>query len=608
MKKQWKRLLTALMISSSVFAVTWYWYEYSAVQYASDANEKPLAYVGKVVDDIQRRPASRLLWQIVNTGEPLYNGEAIRTSERGEVRIQFAGSDRYLDLEPESLIVIKQSEGEIALDLMEGSLFVNSKTGNETSSGPGLVLNSAKGKVDLSRASASLSVDKGKGVEVQILEGKASIKGQDGKTSDIKSKSEISILSPLPNRPVAMNAELPEPIQFKWRGFPKDTQVSLWVGPSRKQMVETNKANLNENQLSTELPFGKHYWKLVGVSNTGEVVGESTVYKTDILPRYAPTITFPTADAEIVTPKIPYDLTFKWEKGDDTRQMTLEIWSDPALTKKVLAKSFSKEDSFTVPGLSAGTYFWRMSSLFVDSDKPVLGKVQKFSISQTLQLAKAPEPETPLPPPAPPVEVQFTMSEAELTQYYVEKPQVDISWNAQNADRVSKWRVKLHEEKSDPSKAKTFEVKDTKLAQPVGRPGRYIASIEAIDIEGKVLGSGVSKAVTIAPKPLIKAPQIISADPIIQATMDGRIQLEWSPVDGAKEYLLSIRKDGKELKKTKYSSNSTSLKNLLPGEYEVQVSAIDEYGRSSEKGATKKLLVPDKSNVKAPTLKKIKVN
>ncbi|WP_374032330.1 hypothetical protein [Bdellovibrio bacteriovorus] len=108
MKKQWKRLLIAALSSSSVFAATWFWYQSTADTRSSNSNEKPLAYVGKVVEDIQRRPASRLLWQLVNSGEPLYNGEAIRTSERGEVRIQFVDSDRYLDLEPESLIVIKK--------------------------------------------------------------------------------------------------------------------------------------------------------------------------------------------------------------------------------------------------------------------------------------------------------------------------------------------------------------------------------------------------------------------------------------------------------------------------------------------------------------------
>lgn len=599
MKKQWKRLLAAALISSSVFAVNWFWYQSSASGTSSHSNEKPLAYVGKVVDDIQRRPAARLLWQLVNTGEPLYNGEAIRTSERGEVRIQFADSDRYLDLEPESLIIIKKSEGEIALDLMEGSLFVNSKNGGGDASAPGLVLNSAKGKVDLSQASASLSVGKGSAVDVQILEGKASIKGQDGQSKDLKSGSDIRILTPLPQRPIALDAQSPQPVPFQWQGFPPDSQVSLWIGPSRKELKEFVKAPLNESKAMASLPFGRHYWKLVATSSSGQVVTESAIYKSEVIARYAPTMVFPTADAEIPTVKFPHDLTFQWEKGDDTRQMNLEVWSDPQLKQKVTSKSFSKEELFTLPVLKPGTYFWRMSSYFTDSDKAILGKIQKFVVKAPEQIAQKPQN---------PILVDFTMTEADWTQYYVEKPQVGIKWKANNSEQVSSWRVKVVEENTDPALAETHEVKETQLSAPVTKPGRYIASIEALDKEGQVLSTSTSKPLTVAPLPLLQAPQLLPAEGVLQAALDGRTQLEWSKIEGAKEYWLTISKDGKQLKKSKYSSTSTSLKNLLPGEYDVQISATDSHGRESEPSSVRKLLVPDKSNVKAPTLKKIKVN
>ncbi|WP_415062854.1 hypothetical protein [Bdellovibrio sp.] len=605
MKKQWKRLLIAALTSSSVFAVTWYWYQSTDHRISAHGNEKPLAYVGKVVEDIQRRPSSRLLWQLVNTGEPLYNGEAIRTSERGEVRIQFVDSDRYLDLEPESLIVIKKSEGEIALDLMEGSLFVNAKAGNETNA-PGLVLNSAKGKVDLSRASASLSKGRGDSVDVQVLEGKASIKGSDGQSQDLTSRTEIKILSPLPQKPLAMDAESLQPVPFQWQGFPANTQVSVWVGSSRKQLKELVKAPLNQSQVMASLPFGRHYWKLVGTNPDGHVVAESPIYKTEVLARYAPTVVFPTADAEIPASSTPFDLTFKWQKGDDTRQMTLEVWKDPNLKEKLTAKSFTNEDSFTVPSLKAGTYYWRMSSYYVDSDKPVLGKVQKFVVKPSNEVnvqAKAPTP-----PPIVPVEVNFTMPEAQTTQYYVESPRLGLSWKADKTEQVTSWRVKLLQENADPSSAATMEVKDTTLSTPVSKPGRYIASIEALNKDGQVLGTTLSQTLTVAPLPLLQSPQFLPAEGTLQATLDGKTQLEWTALDGVKEYWLTIRKDGKELKRTKYLKNSTALKNLLPGEYEVEVAAYDSYGRKSEQGPSRKLIVPDRSGVRAPTLKKIKVN
>jgi len=601
MKKQWKRLLIAAFISSSVFAVTWFWYKSTEDRISSHGNEKPLAYVGKLVDDIQRRPASRLLWQLVNTGEPLYNGEAIRTSERGEVRIQFADSDRYLDLEPESLIVIKKSEGEIALDLMEGSLFVNAKAGAADGKAPGLVLNSANGKVDLSQASASLSKGRGGSVDVQVLEGKASLKKADGQSTDLSTSTQIKILSPLPQKPVAMDAESPEAVAFRWQGFPTGTQVSLWVGPSRKQLKEFVRAPLNQSQTMASLPFGRHYWKLVGTNAAGQVVAETPIYKTEVLARYAPTVVFPTADAEIPANKMPMDLTFKWQKGDDTRQMTLEMWADPALKQKVTAKSFAQEESFTVPSLKSGTYYWRMSSYYTDSDKPVLGKVQKFTIKPAQEVKVE-------PPPLVPVQVNFTMPETQLTQYYVETPRLGLSWKADKTDKVASWRLKLQEENADPATAASLEVKETQVSTPVKKPGRYIASIEALNKDGQVLGTTTSQLLTVAPLPLLQAPQFVPAEGPLQASMDGRTQLEWSAVNGAKEYWLTIRKEGRELKRSKYTGNSTALRNLLPGEYEVELSAVDSYGRESEPGPVRKLVVPDKSNLRAPTLKKIKVN
>lgn len=604
MKKQWKRLLIAALSSSSVFAATWIWYRSTDTSQSANTNEKPLAYVGKVVDDIQRRPASRLLWQLVNSGEPLYNGEAIRTSERGEVRIQFVESDRYLDLEPESLIVIKKSEGEIALDLMEGSLFVAAAKDGVPEGAPGLVLNSASGKVDLSNASASLSKGKGNSVDVQVLEGKASIKSDDGQSKELKNREQVKVLSPQVQKPITMSADSPEPVAFRWQGFPADSQVSLWIGPSRKKLVEVQRAPINSNQLLASLPFGRHYWKLVATSALGEVISESPVYRSEVLARYAPTVVFPTSNAEIPATQSPFDMSFKWQKGDDTRQMTLELWSDEQLKNKISTKAFTNEESYTAAGLQPGTYYWRMTSYFTDSDKPVLGKVQKFTILPPNVTAISEV----TPVSMEPIQVKFTMPEKDLVQYYVQEPRLGLSWNGDKTEKVSLWRVRYHAEDEDPVLAKSLSVKEMQISAPVKKPGRYIASIEALDSQGQVLGATSSQILTVSPLPLLPAPMFSPSEGALQASMDGRTQLEWSRIEGAKEYWLTIRKNGKELKKAKYTMNSTALKNLLPGEYEVEVSAVDNYGRNSEVLPARILLVPDKSNLRAPTLKKIKVN
>jgi FecR-like protein len=614
MRSQWKRLLWAALLSGSCLLATFTWYYLTKTNSNKNEDEKPLAFVGKTHEEIQRRPATRLLWQEVSSGEPLYNGEAIRTSEKGEVRIQFADSSRYLDLEPDSLIVIQQSKGEIALDLMEGSLFVAAAKGGTENAGTALVLNSASGKVDLSKASASLSKSGGNQVDVQVLEGSASIKGKNGTDKVLSSgaagalgangvqfnKADLQILSPTPGKIAYVDADEKDNLTFKWKGFPAGLKVSLYSGNSRKEMKEWTAATpQGDESLKTTLPLGKPYWKLVAKDpRSRKVVAESPVYRTEIQARYAPTMVFPMADAKIPVNKAPFDMSFRWEKGDETSHIVLEVAKDPNLRQKIATKNFSTEDGYTLPALAEGEYYWRMSSYYEGSDKPVLGKIQKFILTRAEEKPVAKDP----------VEIQWLTPEDRI-QFYLDQPKLGLSWNVHHGEEVSTWRVKYFEESDDPSKLQTIEVKENQAEPKIEKPGRYIASLEAIDKGGHVIGTATRRKIAVAPLPLLPPPKLLPLEGNLTAQADGRTELQWEKLEGAKEYVLTIaNKNGKDLKTLKYTTNQTALKNLMPGEYQVKISAVDQHGRNSETSPPRKLIVPDKSNLKAPTLKKIKVN
>lgn len=614
MRSQWKRLLWAALLSGTCLLATFTWYYLTKTNSHSNENEKPLAFVGKTHEEIQRRPATRLLWQEVATGEPLFNGEAIRTSDKGEVRIQFADSSRYLDLEPDSLIVIQQNKGEIALDLMEGSLFVAAAKDGTESAGTALVLNSAQGKVDLSKASASLSKSGGNQVEVQVLEGSASIKDKNGTDKVLSSgaagalganglqfnKADLQILSPAPGKVAYVDADAKDNLSFKWKGFPAGLKVSLHAGNSRKEMKEWPGVTPDGDEgLKTSLPLGKPYWKLVAKDpRSGKVVAESSVYRTEVQPRYAPTMVFPLADAKIPVNKAPFDMSFKWQKGDEISHITLEVAKDPNLRQKVATKNFTTEDGYTLPALSEGEYYWRMSSYYEGSDKPVLGKIQKFTVNKVEEKPVVKEP----------VEITWLTPEDRI-QFYLDNPKLGLSWNVNRNEDVASWRLKYFEEGDDPSKVQTMEIKENKAEPKIEKPGRYIASLEAVDKEGRVIGTAPHRKIAVAPLPLLPPPKLLPLEGNLTAQADGRTELQWEKLDGAKEYMLTIaNKDGKELKTLKYTTNQTNLKNLMPGEYQLKLSAVDQHGRTSEVSAPRKLIVPDKSNLKAPTLKKIKVN
>ncbi len=604
MNAQIKRLAIATLISSSVFLATWLWYKSTENKVQNFADAKPLAYIEKPIEDIQRRPATRLLWQEVNDGEPLYDGEAIRSAANSEVRIIFAESDRYLDLEPESLIVIKKSKNEIALDLMEGSLFVNAQNTANESAGPSLVLNSEKGTVDLTGATASLSKSSGK-VDVQVIEGKAQIKSSSGEVKDLsKNNSDenekikaLQILAPKIGKTIFINAEQKASTTFKWEKISEGNTAKLFIGKSRKDLKEIAQSK-NTTELSTNLDLGKYFWK-IAIFNDKTLVAESGTYRSEVVARFAPAISSPLEiDSQTLELINNPKLNFAWTGSNESKLFSLQIWEDADLKTKFFEQT-TQDTKIEVPFKRAGTYYWTVSAIFDDEPKYVSSKVQKF----TLLSAKPKEVIKPEP-----LGIAWLNSDPFQVQYYVHKPAMELKWETPNPERVAHWKITLSDVQNPEAKPQIFESKENKLSTELSKRGRYIASVEAIDSQGNKIGASIPKTVDITELPLIDTPKILPLDSDIQASNDGKSEIQWEKIEGAKYYQLTIFKDGLVVKKSDYTKNSTSIKNLMPGEYQVQVTAIDDYNRSSPGSKIKKLRVPASSNIKAPKLKQIKVN
>ncbi|MFN8791588.1 MAG: FecR domain-containing protein [Bdellovibrionales bacterium] len=567
-----------------------------------------------VSDEVLRRPPTRLLWHAVNTGDPLFNGEAIRTSPLGEVRVQFEDG-RYIDIEPDSLIVLSKAEGEISLDLMEGGLFVNAKSEtNQKSDAPssGLVLKSAQGKVDLSGASATLSKSSGQDLNLQVVEGSAKIQSKDGQTKEISSgkagvlgssglqfdTNQIKILSPTPNKAVFLDPEKKPEISFRWTGFPADWKVSVMAGQQRRQMKELQTLDPGSEQAVISLALGRHYWKVVAKDRqTNEVKAESSVYRLDVMARSTPLPLVPTANANLELEQLPTAISFQWQKPEELSQLILEVASDPLLKNKIVTQRVDGLERFQLPDVAAGTYYWRLSAFFPGESTPWSGSVQKFTVLQKAEEA--------------PTQVQIAWDQVPTTQQFVQEPQLQLSWNADPlTEKVAQWKVTWHEESQSADQAETLETSETRLQTKLKKPGRYLASVEAFDQKGRSIGKSQPLTVGTEERPLLPSPQLLPAtEKTVMAQPNGRSDLSWTQVEAAKEYeLVVVGKNGEELLKKRYRETKTTLVNLMPGEYTVQLNSVDEFDRISEKPVKRALIVPEKSNLRAPAVKRVKVN
>ena len=601
MEKRRRRLAFATLLSATIFAITWYWYEKTGTTDENIIDSKPIAFVGRSIDDIQRRATTRLLWQQVGQGDPIYNGEAIRTGPKSEVRLEFPDTSSFLDLEPESLVVLKRGSGEISLDLLEGNIYVASEESPNPKSAPEFVLNSPQGKVHLSKAKATLSAAKGGNVEVLIHEGKASLKNKLGQSQEIKPKTEIKIISPSPQKPIALNGGKPEPILFQWDGFPANTSVSLWVGPSRKKLQEFARAKIGEKSLLAQLSLGRHYWKLIGTPSNGSSPTESAIYKSELTARFPPTILFPEPDSELKSLQTPAEIKFRWASQSSIKKTLLTVARDPELKAPFLSKSIEGKDSFLLSGLSEGTYFWKMTSYYEDSDKPIEGPIYKFVV-----LPKSTDSNQRFP--IEPTKIHFNLSEKQLTQTYTDEPYFELSWIADNANSIKKWRVHIYEENRGLENAEVVDLVDKNLKKKLGGPGRYIASIEGLDSKGRMLSSAQTPPIEVKLTPLLEGPQWINEKLKSKLFQTDKVQFEWSPINGAKKYILEITSQNGNTKKINVTSNSFTLNKLDPGTYEAQVYAIDAFNRPGLRGSVRKLTVNLKPEIRAPALKKIKVN
>lgn len=610
MNSQLRRLILAAGLSGIGFATTFTWY--NSTQSQSSLNqEAPLAQVGQVSEEVLRRPPTRLLWHSVNTGDSLFNGEAIRTSLNGEVRIQFEDG-RYIDLESDSLIVLSKAEGEVSLDLMEGSLFVNSQQANQAAGSESLVLNSAQGKVDLSRASASLSKSSGQNLNLQIVEGSAKVESSDGQTQEIlKGKAgtlgtqglqfdsnQIKIISPLPNKSVYLDPNQKPEIDFKWTGLPENWNVQILSGENRKQLKSKSDLKIGATQARQLYSIGRHYWQLKAINpEDPKQTVTSPTYRLDVLARSTPSTIYPASGARVEMDQLPTTLQLQWQKSEEATEYIIEVATDPQLKNKIKFERLKSDDRINLENLSAGSYFWRLSAIYPDTEKPWTGSVQKFSIVQKAGV--------------PAVSIQVNWESVNPKQYFIVEPVLDLKWTAgKEAKNVSSWKLNWKNISGSSDQVGIVETTDTKNQIKLPAPGRYQTIVEAFDNKSRLIGTSTPVEVSVEELPLLTSPQFLPENEILKAENSGRSQLNWTPVEGAKEYQLIIKKskENTEVLNKKYTTTKTTLQNLMPGEYNLEILSIDQFGRLSSPIPSRVLIVPDKSNLRAPAMKKVKVN
>ena len=100
----------------------------------------------------------------------------------------------------------------------------------------------------------------------------------------------------------------------------------------------------------------------------------------------------------------------------------------------------------------------------------------------------------------------------------------------------------------------------------------------------------------------------ISQEKELTAGKNGELNLSFREIKGAKRAQVTIKKlDGSLVKTIEVPFEGGIIKDLYPGSYLVEARAIDQYGRTGLSSETRKIIVPEVSNLKKPTIKKLRI-
>lgn len=376
MKRNLTRLFGALMISTICYLGTELWFRSSKHSSHSSDGKAAIARIHSANNEVQRKEVKRVIWETVTLNDDLFAGEAIRTTDNAEAEILLKKNGTTIHLDPDSLVVLEENASGLALDFLQGNLYVQSSSSSAPGAN-GLTLKTGSGEIKLNSADMSLSKDKSGQVNLEVFKGNAELQqgtkkmaiGKDGaavltEKGISENKDRLQLLAPLTGETVMVNVSKAEQLTVSWKPLTADYQVSLELGPARATMNRI--ANLNANgdagTLKTLIKPGKWYLRVIAQSqDKSKPQLVSSVARFTVEPKAPPTLVEPSSDHPYAKESPEEEIEFKWLPRNHYFSQLLEIAQDKTFKKPINQKRLDgNSDTFSLP-LNDGTYYWRVT-------------------------------------------------------------------------------------------------------------------------------------------------------------------------------------------------------------------------------------------------------
>lgn len=600
MNRNVKRLALSLVLSAGCFAASVIWF-HSGKPAAGPGDRSPIARLNESSNDVQRKPLKRVIWESVSKNDDLFPGEAIRTTDNAEARIELVKSGTVIHLEPNSLVVLEENENGMSLDFLQGNMSVSS-TG--TGEGDSLTLKTGSGEVKVKSAEMSLSKRQDGKIDMAVFKGQAELQ-QDGKKIALDKeqsasfseqgmtvdKDRVQILWPLAGETILLNLMKSEKLEVAFKPLAPGYTVSAEFGNSRTNLKPAGITAAGEaGKIPVAGKSGKWFVRLTAKSNEpGLPPLASNVVPLTIDPKAPPALVEPKPTVPVVRSKADEPVAFRWLNRHKLENQILEIAADPLFKNIKSKQTFDGDKTEHTEALADGVFYWRVTGFLKSKDKTeaLSSNVAKFSVVSTWEL-KAP---TPIYPEA----------NQRLTYLDVQRAGVLFKWSAPAAvDRVAILVQRMNGNSAVTVLEKELETTMIKLADI--KPGQYQWTVTSINPK-----DGTKKASELQTFTVDEMPKIDWAEmPAVYEypTPTPSLRAEWKvPAQAVASY--RFRAENKDLANGEPEWQSAKLNEftaLIPtdGDYDIFVEALNQKGQTIAQSDRRTVTVKRRPLLPAP--------
>lgn len=357
------------------------------------------------------------------------------------------------------------------------------------------------------------------------------------------------------------------------------------------QVLKSDGPNLIETSLATNKTY---FWRLTGYLPESNEAVTGPIYSFTIKEPdqfQPPALISPSAAASISQNEAnAKGVVFRWQTANGAQgyQVKIKGVSQPQF-ERTIPNSPSPLTNAIAKDLPPGEYEWHVTSVSNEQQALAPTASRKFQIMALTR-------------------IEWLTDVNELTYLYGgEAPEFQVGWK-NGPKETAKYKLTWRDVASE-TPAQEMEVDRTAAKVAVPNDGRYSLFVEGISAKGEVVAKSSELFIAVKASPQLPAPILAEGlpDPL-KALRSGLINLNWTQVDGATEYVLEIKTaTGDSVRVEKSANTKYQVSKLLPGDYKVTVRGVDKTGRRGLASSERPLVVPPVSDVSAPTMKRIKV-